>query len=147
VLQAIVRRAYDTQTLDGEAARAVIYSLGLVGPGPNLADETLVAARFSKKELDRVRRGLPSPVGCARLRRIEPSARCSCFPGDKVLPYATPALFAVGQVAPAEPRWKPFAPFLERDQDLVQNPFEQVGETLARIESRLQALEGKRGDP
>ncbi|MEI7894832.1 MAG: hypothetical protein WCI05_17175 [Myxococcales bacterium] len=42
VLQGIVQRAYDKQTLDPEEARSVIYSLGLVGPGPNLADETLV---------------------------------------------------------------------------------------------------------
>ncbi len=35
------------------------------------------------------------------------------------------------------------APFLETNGDVVRHPLEQIGESLARIETRLDALEKK----
>lgn len=144
VLASIVRKAYDTHALEAAEARAIVYTLGLLGAEPGLADEVLAAARFPRRELDRVRRGLPSPMGCSKLRTLAAGTPpCACFDARTALPYATPVLHAVGPIAPSEPRWKPFAPFLDTDGDIVRHPLEQIGETLNRIERRLEVLESK----
>lgn len=143
-LAAIVRRAFEERRLAADEARAVVYTLGLVGPSCALAEETLAAAQASTKELHRVRRGLPSPMGCAKLRAIarEASGDCPCAAVAKAQPYATPAVLAVGSRAPAPPRAAPFAAWLEADESAVQSPIDAIGEVLARIEQRLARLEG-----
>ncbi len=142
-LAAIVRRAFEQRRLEAAEARAVVYTLGLVGPGCELAEETLAAAQASTKELHRVRRGLPSPMGCAKLRAIarEASGDCPCAAVAKAQPYATPAVLAVGQRAVAPPRSAPFAAYLEADESAVQGPLDAIGEVLARIEKRIERLE------
>ncbi len=141
VLRALVERAYERHALEAEESRALVYSIGLVSAGPGLIDEVLAAARIPRRELDRVRKGLPNPVGCKRLRALAPpEVTCQCF-GREALPYATPLLHAVGPVAPAEPRWKPFAAHLGADEGVVQGPLDAIGEALSRIEQRLAALE------
>lgn len=144
ILQSLVRKAYEQHRLEPAEARALLYSIGLVGAQTGLIDEVLAAARYPRRELDRVRLGLPSPVGCAKLRRLVTNANCACFTKQQALPYSTPALFAVGQVQPSEPRWKPFAPFLESDERVVQHPLDALGQALARIEHKLDEL--KKGD-
>jgi hypothetical protein len=141
VLQSLVTRAFEQHRLGADEARALLYTLGLVGPANRMIEQVFAAGRVSTKELDRVRRGLPSPAGCAKLERVAPGP-CACFAGRKPLPYATPALFAVGEVRPAEPRWKPFAQFLDADERVVADPLETIGAALERIEARLEKLEG-----
>jgi hypothetical protein len=146
VLRALVEKAYERHALEAEEARAMVYSIGLVGPGPGLIDEVLAAARVPRRELDRVRKGLPNPVGCKRLHALAPAGTvCGCF-GRDALPYPTPLLHAVGPVAPAEPRWKPFAAHLGADEGVVQGPLDAIGEALSRIERRLEELERGRGE-
>lgn len=147
VLGALARKALERRRLTPEEARALVFSVGLVGAGPGLADELLAAAGASFKELERVRRGLQSPVGCKRLRRLAPDggAGCRCPVGADARPYPTPALLAVGEVAPAAPRWRPFAPWLEEDRPAVQDPLEAIGEALRRIDARLSRLEDGEG--
>lgn len=140
-LRAIVDRAYSQRRLDPQQARALTYTIGLVGPG-EIARDALVAAGASLKELERVRRGLPSPVGCSRLRRVAGTDGCPGCPDRRARPYPTPALFAVGEREPAPPRHVPFAPWLEAGEEVVASPFERLGETLDRIERRLERLDG-----
>jgi hypothetical protein len=143
VLQAIVTKAYEQHKLTADEARAIVYTLGLVGSSAQGAREVIAAGRASTLELDRVTRGLPSPAGCAKLRLLAES-RCDCFSGTKPVPYATPALFAIGQVEPSEPRWKPFAEWLGSSERVVADPMETIGAALERIECRIEKLE-KRG--
>ena len=142
VLAAIVARAYERHALTADEARAVIYTLGLVGPRGTLATEVLAAAGASHKELERVRRGLPSPAGCAKLRRLGAPATCEgCTAARGALPYPTPVAFAVGDVAGAPPGHAPFAPWLEDTTELAPTAVEVLGDALGRIESRLERLE------
>ena len=142
ILRRLTRKAYEQHALDANEARSLVYSLGLVGPGPGLIDEILASAQIPRRELDRLRRGLPSPVGCSKLRAmLSEGSPCSCFAGAEAQPYATPVLHAVGPVKAAEPRWKPFAAYLEADESVVAHPLEQMGASLERIERRLEELE------
>ncbi|RMH41659.1 MAG: hypothetical protein D6689_10525, partial [Deltaproteobacteria bacterium] len=147
VLRALVRRAYERRRLEPAELSAVIYTLGLVGPACQLADDVLAAARAPRAELERARRGIPSPAGCRRLRRICPDAAadCRCFDGADPVPYATPALFATGETAPAPPSWAPFAAWLD-DDDLVADPIETLGQWVRRIDERLERLERLQAD-
>ncbi|MFO0649314.1 MAG: hypothetical protein U0326_23930 [Polyangiales bacterium] len=140
-LAALVDRAYTRRRLEAAEARAVVYSLGLVGSAPALAEQVLATANCGSKELLRVRAGLPSPVGCATLRRLAPEAAAGCACPEKAVPYATPCLFAVGARAPSPPMHAPFAEALEGAPDPVQGPWSAVAESLGRIETRLEALE------
>jgi hypothetical protein len=141
VVAALVDKAFRDRRLEPAEARALTYSLGLVGGAPARAAEVLMAAGVSSKELQRVSRGLPSPVGCATMRRLVPGVSCAC--PEKALPYATPCLFAVGERAPSPPGWTPFAEVLQGAPDPVQDPWSAVGESLRRIEERLERLERK----
>ncbi len=144
-IDALARKAYESHSLEAPEARALVYTLGLIGPGPGMIDELLAAARFPRRELERVRTGLPSPMGCAKLKTMAAdAAACSCFEKATALPYATPVLHAVGPVEPADPLWKPFASHLQSDGAVLANPLEQIGESLSRIERRLDDLEKKK---
>lgn len=140
-LRALVDRAHSERRLDPEQARVLTYTIGLVGPG-ELARDVLVAAGASLKELERVRRGLPSPAGCKRVCRVAGRAEhCTGCPEPGARPYRTPALFAVGERRPAPPRHVPFAPWLEAGEEVVASPLERLGEALERIERRLVRIE------
>ncbi|MFO0695985.1 MAG: CRISPR-associated primase-polymerase type A1 [Polyangiales bacterium] len=151
VLRAIVDAAYRDRVLSADEGRALTYSLGLVGAGPGLIDEVLAHAHSSLEELRRVRRGLPSPVGCKKLRLL-PTHGASCSACPRVAnarPYASPAFFAVGSVAPSSPKHAPFADWLDADESAVTSPLAALGEALDRIERRIEHLErrGEHGGP
>jgi hypothetical protein len=143
-LRGIVERAFAERRLEPWEARAVTYSLGLVSPLPERARDVLVAAGSSLRELERVSRGLPSPVGCARLSRMTGCQGCSAL--RDVTPYPSPAALAVGSQAPGAPRHAPFAAWIEGAQP-VETPLDAIGAALARIESRLARLEGEEPGP
>jgi hypothetical protein len=146
VLRNLVRRAFERRRLEPAEARALLYTIGLVGPACRLIEEVFAAAQISGKEIERVRRGLPSPTGCKRLREIDPTGarECRCPAGREAQPYATPALFAVGATAPAPPTWTPFAPWIEEAPLETADPLQTIAEWLRRIEARLDHLEKKR---
>lgn len=145
VLADLVARAYERRHLDAREARAIVYTLGLVGKDPAVAREVLLSGGASVKELDRVSRGLPSPMGCAKLRVLGDDACGGCPSGREAVPYATPALFAV-RVTAAPPRHTAFAPWLDADETVVASPFDAIHEALQRIEARMARLEGADGD-
>ncbi|HOU93021.1 MAG TPA: hypothetical protein PLU22_18330, partial [Polyangiaceae bacterium] len=147
-LRSLVTRAYEERRLAAEEAKALAYTLGLLGPRGALVHEILAVASSSFKELERVHRGLPSPVGCKKLRALFAQSPCAgCTLGPLAQPYPTPALFAVGEIAPAPPRHQPFAAWLDPGEDLVREPWDAVAVVLSRIERRLAALEAARGAP
>ncbi|HJL00260.1 MAG TPA: hypothetical protein RMH85_07250 [Polyangiaceae bacterium LLY-WYZ-15_(1-7)] len=141
-LRALVDRAYAERHLDAPEARALIYSLGLLGPEPTTARDALVAAGVPMRELHRVRRGLPSPVGCKRLRALGGDARCrGCAMRHRdAQPYPTPALFAV-EAPRGEPRHAAFAPWLGQ-AELGPEPVEELGDAVRALDARLRRLEG-----
>ncbi len=143
VLGALVARAYRERKLDPDEARAVTYTLGLLGPSARTAEETLAAGGASVHELQRARRGLPSPTGCGKLRNLaRDGASCTgCAMDARALPYPTPVLFATGSVAPARPAHAPLADVLDGDGPVVQSPADAVFDALRRIEGRLERLE------
>jgi hypothetical protein len=144
VLGALVAQAYERRRLDADEARAIAYTLGIVGREPVLVDEVFVAAHASFKELDRLRRGLPSPMGCARLRRIG-ERDCACPVLEAAVPYATPALFALDEPVSATRKAPPFAPWLTPGEPPVASPLEQISDALRRLDSRLERLEARGG--
>lgn len=144
-LRAIVTRAYETRRLTAEEAKSLTYTLGLLGPRGVLVHELLAVASSSFKELERVHRGLPSPLGCKKLRVLFAQSPCAgCAMSATAQPYPSPTLLAVGEVCPAPPRHLPFAPWLDPGEDVVREPWDAVAVVLARIEQRLAALEGSR---
>jgi hypothetical protein len=146
VLRRLVRVAYETRRLAPAQARALLYTIGLVGPSCRLIEEIFAAAQVSRKEIDRVRRGLPSPSGCRRLRDVDPSggADCRCAFGNKPQPYPTPAIFAVGVRPPDPPTWTPFAPWIEEAPLRTADPLQEIADWLRRIEGRIERLELKK---
>ncbi len=146
LLAGLVQKAYDRRALGADEARAIAYTLGLVGAEAGLAREILLAGGAPLKELERIRCGLPAPAGCKRLRALHAAAACTGCPSDqRVLPYPTPMLAAVGPCGAGGPRHAPFASWLEDDGDIVEAPLEAIGRILARIDGRLCRLEGARG--
>jgi hypothetical protein len=149
VLRELARRAHEGPPLSADAARALLYSVGLVGRENERIESLFANAGVSRKELERVRRGLQAPIGCKRLRErfADLGAQCSCPPAPDG-GYATPALFAFRQAPSFERRGLP-APELaelargEHDASLVE-----VEQRLARIESALAKLVTQdTGDP
>lgn len=138
ILRSIVGAAYERRALEPDAARAITYTLGLLGTTPATARDALVAARASVKELDRLQRGLPSPMGCGRLRKIHPEAACSGCLRD-AQPYSTPVLHAL-RAAPSTRRTRDYGGAVEAF--VVEDPITTIGATLRRIEERLDSLEG-----
>jgi hypothetical protein len=155
ILRRLIAKAYRDHRLEPAEARAVAYTIGLVGPSSALAREVFEVARVSRKELDRVQLGLPSPTGCKRLRTLVPprDRQCTCFDlpkgktrarnvsGARPRPYATPALFAVGAVTPSEPTWNSFSAWIPDDSMVPRDPLATIAEWLRRIEERLDSIE------
>ncbi len=143
VVRELLRRAMESETLPAAAARALVYTIGLVGRDNPTIDQALALAGVSRKELERVRRGFQSPVGCKKLHEWFPqfAQRCHC-PEPPPGGYATPALFAF-PTAPAFPR---------AESVFVDDPGESAAELLLRhdpglggtsdgVERRLERIE------
>jgi hypothetical protein len=138
VVRELARQAYEEGRLSADAGRALLYTVGLVGRQNERIEAAFARAGISRKELERVRRGLQGPMGCRKLR-----AQFAALCGNCVCPaapaggYATPALFAL-QTPPRPsraPRPWPEIPVTAGDADT-----ESIEQRLARIESLLQAL-------
>lgn len=146
ILRHLMSEAYHRRTLSAGQARAITYSLGLLGKSPETAKQALIAAGVSLKELARVGKGTSPPVGCKRLRALVPSIPCAGCPiGPDAIPYATPLIAVAGPVPVAPPRHRRFSSYLNADERVVQTADEKVFETLSRIERRLDAIEAKSG--
>jgi hypothetical protein len=143
-LRELVDRAHRPAGLAPDEARALIYTLGLLGPEPVIAREILQRAQTSLKELHRVRRGLPSPTGCARLRRL--AGGCTgCAALDGMGPYKTPVLHALEEEpAPPDHRVRPWL----QTETLDADPFEELADAVIRLDARLGCIEQRReGEP
>lgn len=140
VLADVVDRAFRLRKLSPDEARAIAYSLGLLGDG-KLAEEVLLAANASLKELHRARRGVPSPVGCRRLTALVPERCTGCPQLEGRPPYPTPLLYALGPIAPTPRRTARHAAHLDADEQVVEGALDGIGHTLRRIEDRLEQLE------
>lgn len=144
VLRGLVDAAFEKHELRAAESRAILYTVGLVGHAPKLVADVFAAAHQPRAELERVTSGLPSPSGCQRLRSLAPGLceGCRCPRGRDVQPYATPALFAVGVVGPAEPTWKPFSPWLVEETCDVGGGTPEIEDRLRGVEQRLARIEG-----
>ncbi|HOT12774.1 MAG TPA: hypothetical protein PK710_23545, partial [Polyangiaceae bacterium] len=85
VLAGLTKKAFENHSLLADEARALLYTIGLISPGPGVIDEVLASAKIPRRELDRLRRGLPNPAGCKKLSRLAPEGTCSCFEKNEVL--------------------------------------------------------------
>lgn len=146
VLRELANRAYRPEGLRPDEARALIYSVGLVGKTPALAVEILAAAQVPMRELHRVRGGLPSPVGCRRLRELRVAECRGCPRGAAAQPYPTPAVFAVGAVPCEPPRHAKFAAWLEPATGLEPDALEDLASKLETLEQRLERIEERAMD-
>lgn len=145
VLRWVADKAHAERRLAPDELRALIYTIGLIGARNTVVERALAAAGASFQILERARRGLPNPAGCSRLRTLPGAPTCDACPASaSARPYPTPVLFAVGEVEGAPPRHAPFAPWLDADADVVASPFETIGDSLRRIEARLERLEDTR---
>ena len=143
VLRELARQAHEDRALPPDAARALVYTVGLVGRENERIEAMLANAGVGRKELDRVRRGLQSPTGCKKLRERFPDLCGGCMcpePADGG--YATPALFALHAPPPAS---RSAPPWIEA-ADIVEAPpaasVAALEERLARIEAALARLLG-----
>lgn len=136
-LRTCVTEAYDRRQLAPEAARALTYTLGLLGREPATARDALVAAHASVKELERLQRGLPAPMGCTKIRALLGDRCDRCLAAGE--PYPTPVLYAL-RTAPttrSAPAFAGSSPPWE-----IEDPLTTIGASLRRIEDRLDRLEG-----
>lgn len=141
-LRYLTEKAYARRRLEPEEARALVYSLGLLGKSPETARRVLLAAGAGLKALEQASRGTPAPVGCRKLKRIVAEAGCTACPtGPEAVPYPTPLHFAVASVQVSPPRHEKYAAYLATDGAFVQSGEEKMLEALDRIERRLSALE------
>ncbi len=137
VVRELLRRAHEDGRLGPDEARALVYTVGLVGrANPPIAD-ALAKAGVSSKELERVRRGLQGPAGCRRLAALVPGGCRGTCPSPPPGGYATPALFAFQRQPALRGADVPVAD----DELFAAAPataiLEQIDRRLARIESAL----------
>ncbi len=136
IVRELARRAHEESALSADAARALLYSVGLVGRDNERIESIFANAGISRKELDRVRRGLQGPVGCKKLRERFASVGCRCTcPEPPPGGYATPALFAFRE--PPEPRRPP--PPEPATGEIAADPSDA---SLVEIHQRLAEIEG-----
>lgn len=147
VLRTLVDRAYSGTNLDADEARAITYTLGLIGAEGTRARDVLLAGGASLKELERARRGRSAPAGCTRLHRLGVAACPGCPSGASAVPYATPALHAVGPRSPTPPAHLALVPWLATDRQIVEGPLEPLRRALDEVGDRLARLESRSGRP
>lgn len=141
VLRELARRAHEERQLSADEARVLLYSVGLAGRENEHIEAMFASAGVSRKELDRVRRGLQGPVGCKRLHERFPelAKACTC-PEPPPGGYATPALFAFRKPPSFERR----APAVQEIElapvDSTADPLAEIDKRLARIEAAIERL-------
>lgn len=147
VLGELSRRAFEAHALSADAARALLYTVGLVGRENERIETIFKQAGLGRRELERIRRGRQAPMGCRKLHELFPelATGCACpTAGDYA--YATPALFALfPPVRPTTPRRQP-PPSTPAEQVPPASPGPTVEERLARIEDALARLLAREGD-
>jgi len=139
VIRELARRAFEDHALAADAARALLYTVGVVGRGNERIDHIWKQAGLGRKELERIRRGLQAPMGCRKLHELFPALASACTcpePGEYA--YATPALYAL--LPPVRPVRSPPAPRVERQADVPRPEATTIEERLARIERALSRL-------
>jgi hypothetical protein len=141
VLRELVRHAHEERVLPPEAARALVYTVGLVGRDNERIEDALRKAGVSRKELERVRRGLQAPVGCKRLRERFPAlcSGCAC-PEPPPGGYATPALFGLRSAPRFTRKPAPWPAVADIEGAPGASSVVEVEHRLARIEAVLAAL-------
>jgi hypothetical protein len=144
-LRGIVSTAYQKRRLEPEEARAITYTLGLLGSDPRTARDVLAVGGASMRELDRLARGLPSPAGCSRLQKLAERPACESCPRGS-LPYPTPVLFAIDTSLEPVARSTELPPEAEA-MLAVETPLETIGRVLRNIEARLARLEPEPVEP
>lgn len=140
VLAGLCRQAFEGGALSPDEARAVIYTLGLVGPDAALARKALAAGKANPRALDTARRGVPAPMGCRKLHALRPdlARACACPARAGPLLYASPAAFALGGVdGPGAARLAPLEPL---PGPLYEDPLATIGQSLRRLEAKLAML-------
>jgi hypothetical protein len=140
VLRELARRAHEGPPLSADDARFLLYTVGLAGRENDRIDSLFAAAGVSRKEVERARQGLQSPLGCKKLRERHPAiaAHCVC-PEPAAGGYATPALFAFRK-NPSASRNAVAAP--EIDRFAAEVP----GDVQSDIERRLERIEAALGE-
>jgi hypothetical protein len=143
VVRELARRAHEEHVLAPDEARALLYTVGLVSRANERIDAAFARAGISRKELERVRRGLQGPMGCAKLRARFSTlcAGCVC-PSPAEGGYATPALFAFQKPPPNVRRMQPWPDIEDAGSPLPHEPTrdDAIEQRLARIEAALQRL-------
>ncbi|MCX8072825.1 MAG: CRISPR-associated primase-polymerase type A1 [Candidatus Binatia bacterium] len=142
VLRELARRALEGEPLPTTGLRCLLYSIGLIGRDNPVIEQIFARTGASRKELERVRRGLQSPVGCRRLKEYFPqlAERCSC-PEVPEAGYATPVLFALSG-SPHFHRREPLSPVAA--DEWLGSDFPDTGsskEELRKIIARLEEVE------
>lgn len=139
VIKELVRLASEGEPVSTTALRCLLYSIGLIGRENPVIDQLLARTGTSRKELERIRRGLQSPIGCKRLHEYFPdlARRCTC-PEVPEAGYATPVLFALSN-PPRFARPQRVSP-VEADEWLGDTPSASK-EDLKAIIARLERME------
>jgi hypothetical protein len=139
VVRDLARTAHEEHRLSPDAARALLYTVGLVSRENEHIDALFADAGVSRKEIERARCGLQGPMGCKKLRERFPGRcqGCAC-PEAPTGGYATPALFALRR--PVSLRRRP-APWPEIEPPAVSAAASgDIEQRLARIEAALERL-------
>lgn len=148
VVRELARRAHEGPQLSADDARFLLYTVGLAGRENERIDSLFASAGVSRKEVDRARRGLQSPIGCKKLRDRYPAiaAHCVC-PEAPPGGYQTPALFAF-QKSPPATRCAVSSPEIDRfiDSQAPGAGSSEIEQRLERIEAALAEVLGRRHD-
>ncbi|MBI4517325.1 MAG: hypothetical protein HY699_16080 [Deltaproteobacteria bacterium] len=141
VVRQLARQAHEERTLSADAARALLYTVGLIGRDNERIEAMFANAGVSGKELERVRAGLQGPMGCKKLRERFAALCHGCVcPAAPAAGYATPALFAL--VAPPKlARRAALVPAVEEAAVSAESTATDIEQRLARIEAALQRLQ------
>ncbi|MEW6433070.1 MAG: hypothetical protein AB1730_16320 [Myxococcota bacterium] len=147
LIAGLCRQAFEGRRLSPDEARALVYTLGLIGPEGALARKALAAGKANPRALDTARRGLPAPMGCRKLHALRPdlASGCSCPARSGPLLYASPVAFALGGASgPGAARLAPLEPLAG---PLYEDPLVTIGQALRRLEARLATLASTPGEP
>lgn len=139
ILRELVRLACEGETISTTALRCLLYSIGLIGRENPVIDQILARTGTSKRELQRIRRGLQSPIGCKRLHEYFPNLAqgCQC-PEVPEAGYATPMLFAFS----SPPRFsRRQSPSPVQADEWVENELPNTKQELQAIIARLERME------
>jgi hypothetical protein len=140
LLAGLCREALEGRRLTPDEARAIIYTLGLIGPDAALARKVLAAGQANPRALETARCGMPAPMGCRKLNALRPDLAVGCVcPGrGGPLLYASPVAFALAGVGgPGAARLPPLEPLAG---PLYEDPLATIGQALRRLEAKLAAL-------